>query len=85
MPARKGLKNFGLGALLALTVALGFLGGRATADQPHMRAALDHLRAAREELEIAVADKGGHRAKAIRLVADAIGQVEMGIQFDRNH
>ena len=33
-------------------------------DQPHMKAALEHLRKAKEELEIAKHDKGGHRAAA---------------------
>lgn len=57
----------------------------AVADQPHMQAALDALRLARRELDQATADKGGHRAKAIGLVNDAINQVEKGIQFDRRH
>ena len=57
----------------------------AVADQPHMQAALDALRLARRELEQATADKGGHRAKAIGLVNDAINQVEKGIEFDRKH
>jgi len=57
----------------------------AVADQPHMQAALDALRLARRELEQASADKGGHRAKAIRLVNDAINEVERGIEFDRGH
>jgi len=57
----------------------------AQADQPHMHSALDALRNARHELEVADADKGGHRAKALRLVQDAIAQVERGIEFDRHH
>ncbi len=70
---------------LAAVVLGGFLAGRAAADQPRMQAALGHLRAARGELEGAVADKGGHRVRALRLVDDAIGQVERGIQYDRAH
>ncbi|MEN3332368.1 MAG: hypothetical protein V7641_1733 [Blastocatellia bacterium] len=57
----------------------------AVADQPHMQSALDALRLARRELDQATSDKGGHRAKAIRLVNDAINEVEKGIQFDRRH
>lgn len=68
------------GALLG-----GFLVGRASADQPHMQAALEHLRAAKTELQVAEADKGGHRVKAIAFVNDAIVQVEKGIEFDRRH
>ena len=58
---------------------------RSVADQPHMQAALDSLRVAKRELEMADADKGGHRARAIGLVNDAIGQVEKGMEFDRRH
>ena len=71
--------------LLMVTLAVGIYAGRASADQPHMQAALDHLRAARAELNAATADKGGHREKAIALVNDAIGQVEKGIVYDRRH
>ncbi len=71
--------------LLCAVLVSGFLLGRASADQPHMQAALEHLRAAKGELERADADKGGHRAKAIQLVNDAIAQVEHGIGFDRHH
>jgi hypothetical protein len=58
---------------------------RAAADQPHMQAALDALRVAKRELEAADTDKGGHRARAIGLVNQAISQVERGIEFDRKH
>ncbi len=53
--------------------------------QPNMKAALEHLRAAKESLEKATADKGGHRAKAIEQVNQAIEQVEKGIAFDNKH
>ena len=73
--------------VLALLVVLGtaFVAGRASADQPHMQAALEHLRAAKVELEAATPDKGGHRRKAIALTNDAIAQVERGIAYDRRH
>ncbi len=48
-------------------------------DQPHMKAALDHLKSARSNLDRATADKGGHRAKAIELVNKAIDEVNAGI------
>jgi hypothetical protein len=71
--------------LLCAVLISGFLLGRASADQPHMQAALEHLRAAKGELEKADADKGGHRVKALGLVNDAIAQVERGVGFDRHH
>lgn len=55
------------------------------ADQPNMQAALDHLRNARENLNKATADKGGHRAKAISLVNQAIDEVQKGIEADRRN
>ena len=70
--------------VLALIFLTGCIAGRLSADQPHMQAALDHLRAAKGELEKAEEDKGGHRVKAIRLTNDAIVQVEKGIEFDRH-
>jgi lipopolysaccharide export LptBFGC system permease protein LptF len=71
--------------LLCAVLISGFVIGRASADQPHMQAALEHLRAAKGELEKAEADKGGHRLKAINLVNDAIAQVERGAGYDRHH
>jgi hypothetical protein len=70
---------------LVVVLATAFVAGRASADQPHMQAALEHLRAAKVELDAATADKGGHRAKAIALTNDAIAQVERGIAYDRHH
>ena len=48
-------------------------------DQPHMQRALDNLRQAKNNLEAATSDKGGHRKKAIGYVNDAIDQVKKGM------
>jgi hypothetical protein len=53
--------------------------------QPQMQAALESLKAAKESLEKATADKGGHRVKAMALVTQAIEQVEKGIAYDNKH
>jgi len=71
--------------LVVLFLAVGYLSQRAYADQPHMQAALTSLKTAREQLQKATDDKGGHRKKALALVQEAIQQVEKGIQFDRRH
>lgn len=76
--------------LLAAAPALGVaavLGAstEARADQPHMEAALDALKSARRELDAATADKGGHRGNALRLVKQAIVEVERGIDFAKRH
>jgi hypothetical protein len=61
------------------------LGGCATAQaqQPHMYAALDSLRAARAELARALPNKGGHRERALRLIDQAIDETNAGIGFAR--
>jgi hypothetical protein len=68
-------------------VALGVMlpAAAKAADQPHMQDALDALQKAHRELEQATTDKGGHRTKAMRLVRQAINEVEKGIKFDRRH
>ena len=70
---------------LSLVLLAGFVAGQLTAAQPHMQTALTHLRAARHSLEQATADKGGHRARALELVDEAIDQVQKGMTFDRRH
>jgi hypothetical protein len=61
--------------------ALGGIGGFtvAQADQPHMQNALGDLQAAQTELNAAIPDKGGHRVVALRLVGQAITQVQAGM------
>jgi protein involved in temperature-dependent protein secretion len=54
-------------------------------NQPHMRAALEHLQAAKAELEKAEADKGGHREAALKATNEAIGHVHEGIEFANKH
>jgi hypothetical protein len=52
----------------------------ANPDQPFMEAALDHLRAAKNNLESETTDKGGHRKKAIGYINKAIDEVKKGIE-----
>ncbi len=51
----------------------------ARADQPNMRNALGQLQAAKASLEAATNNKAGHRVNAIRLIDQAIVEVQMGI------
>lgn len=53
-------------------------------DQPHMQSALNSLEGAKDDLNRASADKGGHRAKALDYVKDAISEVKKGIEAGRN-
>jgi hypothetical protein len=55
----------------------------ARADQPHMRRALEHLRAARAELQSAEHNKGGWRLRAIENTDRAIHETENGMAVGR--
>jgi len=70
-------------AIVVFVVVLllgGAIAGWAAMRQPHMIAALDHLKAARAELEMAEHNKGGHRVKALEFVDQALEQTKKGIE-----
>lgn len=75
--------------LVAVTLGLlgaGFLSGEAYADrQSKMHEALDHLKSAQSLLENASRDKGGHRARALKFVRNAMEEVRAGIDYDNRH
>ena len=50
-----------------------------------MKKALNNLEQARNDLQAAQDDKGGHRVNAKRLVDQAIDEVQKGIAFDNKH
>lgn len=54
-------------------------------DQPHMQAALKALHEAKEHLQAAKPDKGGHRVAAIKAVDEAIKHTEMGMNVGEKH
>src|ERR1700760_453459 len=73
-------------AILVLTLVGAFITPSLVAEnQPHMRSALQHLQAAKAELEAAERDKGGHRTKAQQLTQQAIDEVKAGISFANEH
>jgi hypothetical protein len=53
--------------------------------EPHMSAAMGHLQQAKNELEKATATKGGHRENALRLVDQAMAEVQQGEVYDIRH
>lgn len=71
--------------VIGIVVLLCALSAIALADQPYMRAARTDLQQARAQLQAALANKGGHRVKAIEHVNQAIIYVNQGIAFDRRH
>lgn len=78
-----------LAAAAALATLLGLAAVRsALADkpqQPLMHTALHHLQVARNSLEKATNDKGGHRVKALELVRQAIAEVKAGVAYDASN
>lgn len=54
-------------------------------DQPNMEKARTYLNSALSNLNRASADKGGYREQAMKLVRDAISEVNAGIEYDRTH
>ncbi len=70
---------FGLLLLLATVTATTF------ADQPRMQTARVNLQQARAQLQSALRNKGGHRAKAIGYINDAISEINQGVRFDRRY
>ena len=74
------------GAVLCSSVfLLGMLTNQVMADQPHMQNAKENLRMAREELNMADNDKGGHKSRAQELIREAIDEVQMGIDYARDN
>ena len=73
-------------AALFMILILSAIGYAVSPDQPYMRAARTELQQARAQLQRATHNKGGHRVKAIEYINLAIGQVNLGMRFDRrNH
>jgi hypothetical protein len=86
---RTRLSHFGIVLTIVLTsLAPGLYAQDNRYDrenQPHMQAALQHLRQAAEELQKADKDKGGHRVQALNLTQQAMNHVQAGIQYDNTH
>ena len=72
-------------ALLAAAAIVASLAPSVSADQPRMQAAKVDLQKAQNSLRKATADKGGHRERALDLIAKAITAVDNGIDYDRTH
>jgi len=72
-------------ATLALIAGLGAQTRQMARHEPHMSAAFGHLQQAKNELEKATATKGGHRENAMRLVDQAMAEVQAGESYDITH
>ena len=79
---RDSLKSIAALGVAGAAVALGASAvatGSAEAAQPFMRNALGDLQSARAALQHALADKAGHRVKAMALIQQAIAEVKAGM------
>lgn len=57
---------------------------KAAAEQhPHIVAAIQELKDARHELQTAAHDFGGHRVDAISAVDNAVKQLQLALQYDK--
>src|ERR1043166_9396109 len=79
------MKTRNLYAVLAAIMLVALFASPISADQPQMQAAKVNLEKAQNALNNASADKGGHRARAMELVGQAINAVNNGIEYDRTH
>lgn len=78
------MKRFAISAVTTLATVMAFtVQLPAQANQPNMKAALVSLNQAKQSLERASHDKGGHRVRAIQLIDEAIREVEAGIESGR--
>jgi hypothetical protein len=77
--SQAGRRRLTVAAGAAILLGVGFAGGCVVAAQPHMYNALHALQNARSELQEASTDKAGHRVAALRLINEAIGEVQAGI------
>ena len=75
---RTMLRITGLGAVAA---ALAVSADEAIAYQGNMERALGQLGGALRSLRQATPDKGGHKANAIGLIEQAMGEVQAGIDY----
>ena len=76
------MKTFTI-TIVSLLAISSFSLTNARAEQVHMQAALQQLRAALAQLEAAVPDKAGWRARAIQSTRAAIAQTQNGIAAAR--
>lgn len=70
---------------VALTFAACAASSAFAEKQPQMHAAINSLENALTHMQAAEDDKGGHKAKAIRLVKEALAELRAGVKFDNTH
>ena len=84
MYTRRSVSAASLGALAALCASSTVSLAEGRERHPAIRRAIAALRAARNDLEHADHDFGGHRVEAMEAVDRAIQQLDVALRFDRN-
>lgn len=77
---RRNLLSLAAAGAGAATLLAASTGG-ALAFQGNMERALSELQDALGSLHEATSDKGGHKARAVRLIQQAMSEVQAGIDF----
>ncbi len=72
-------------AVITVAMAGMFFAGVSFGEKPYMQNALVFLNAAKDAIQQADSDKGGHRVKALASIEDAIKEVQNGIDYDKKH
>jgi len=81
---RKRLFSLVILAVLTLGFAYPAIAPAASPEpHPEIRAAIQSLRKAKEHLEHAAHDFGGHRVEAIKACDAALEQLQQALQFDK--
>jgi hypothetical protein len=84
MYSRRTASGASLAALIGLSLASSDVVLAAERERhPNIRRAMEALRAARDDLEHADHDFGGHRVAAIGAIDRAVEQLELALRFDR--
>lgn len=71
-------------AVFGLLLALSPTSRAAREEHPQIRAAMRALENAKDHLEHAAHDFGGHRVEAIRAIDEAHHQLEICLQYDKH-
>lgn len=74
-----------LSAALVLGTALTCVAYAQQTRHPEMRAAMQHLNLAENNLQHAAHDFGGHREKALALIKQARDEIKAGMEYANHH
>jgi hypothetical protein len=71
-------------ALGGLTLVAGLSAAQAAERHPKIRQAIRALEAAKDDMQHAAHDFGGHRVEALRACDEAIKQLQLALNYDKH-